>query len=295
MVWKIVRLLLLLELVYVIIFPFLVKIASSFMSSADIVDKTVRFLPKAPTLDNFKLVIERTDYFTSLWHTLLVSLMCGALSVFVAATVGYGLAKFRFRGRGILMFFVILGFLIPPETVLLPLFMKFRYFDIFGLIELMTGQAVNLLDSMVPLALLTVTGFGFRSGLYILLMRQFYKGLPEELSEAAYVDGCGTIRTFVRIILPLSLTMLTTVFLFSFAWQWTDTFYSGIFFKGFETLSNTIFTVSFMPVDGVMYGTRLSSILLNAATLLALLPLVVFYLFAQKRLVQGVERSGLVG
>lgn len=294
-IWKIVRFALLLELVYVIIFPFLVKIMSSFMSGADIVDRTVRYLPKSPTWDNFLTVINKTDYFTSLLHTFLMSLMCGVLSVIVASMVGYGLAKFRFRGRGILFGFVILGFLIPPQTILLPLFMRFRYFDVLGLAQLITGNPINLLDSPWPLALLTITGFGFRTGLYIFLMRQFYKGLPDELSEAAYVDGCGTIRTFLQIILPLSATMLTTVFLFSFAWQWTDTFYSGIFFNGYEVLSNTIFKVTFMPELNVMYGTRLSSILLNTATLLALLPLVIFYLFAQKKLVQGVERSGLVG
>lgn len=286
---------LLLELVFVIIFPFIVKILSSFMSKQDIVDRTVRFLPKNPTLDNFKLVIEKTSYYSSAFNTFIVAILCGVLSVIAAACIGYGLSKFDFKGKKVLIAFVIIGFLIPPQTILLPLFMRFRYFDVFGMFDLFGGNPMNLIDSLWPTTMLTITGFGFRGGLYILLMYQFYNGLPKELLEAAYVDGCGPYKTFVRIILPLSTTMLTTIVLFSFAWQWTDTFYSGIFFSSFKVLSNTIFSVAFMPESGIMYGTRSSSILLNSATLLALFPLIIFYLFAQRNLIEGVERSGIVG
>lgn len=286
---------LLLELVYVILFPFISIITSSFMSGADIVDRTVRLIPKAPTLENYKMAMERIGYQQSLVNTFLISALCGLLSIFVSSFVGYGLAKFNFKGKNILMFFALLGFLIPPQTLLLPLFMRFRYFDVFNIVGLISGSKINLMDTLWPLILLTITGFGFRSGLYIFIMRQFYTGIPNELSEAAEIDGAGTFRTYYRIMLPLSMNMLVTIFLFSFAWQWTDTFYSGIFFSKFKVLSNTIFQVVFMPEQGVMYGTRLSSILLNSATLLAIVPLFLFYIVAQKRLVEGVEHSGIVG
>ena len=130
-------------------------------------------------------------------------------------------------------------------------------------------------------------------------MRQFFKGVPDELEESAYVDGAGTLRTFFQIIIPLSVPMMITIFLFSFSWQWTDNFYTTAFFPSDEAMKLMPDIYSEVP-DSLTYigfaGKDLfDSAVRNTASLMIIAPLVVVYLFCQKYLVQGIERSGLVG
>ena len=128
-------------------------------------------------------------------------------------------------------------------------------------------------------------------------MRQFFRGVPDELEEAAYVDGSGVFKTFVRIIIPLSLPMMATVFLFAFSWQWTDNFYSTMFFtrSGSYLMPNILTIPSSLDVTGFQAANVYSSAILNTAALLIILPLLIVYVFGQKFLVQGIERSGIVG
>ena len=300
--WVILRYLLLTGLSFLILYPLLVKLSNSFMSQHDLIDGTVRFIPREPTLFNYDLVIKHTKYFEGLKNTFIISFLSGALQMLVCTLIGYGLARFNFRGRGIIFALVVFTILVPPQTYMISMYLKFRFFDLFGLFKAITGNPVKLLDTHWPLALLSLTGFGFKNGLYILIMRQYFKGIPAELEEAAYVDGSGLFRTFTTIIIPLSFSMMITVFLFAFSWQWTDTFYSSMFFSSVRVLSNSLL----LGFEGIMVegagtaiglknGQPLTETLKNTMSLLVIAPLVVMYLFAQRRLVEGIERSGIVG
>jgi len=241
-VWYLFRFLLLLGISYVILFPFFSKISSSFMSPEDFVDVTVRLIPKHPTLDTYKAIIVDNDYLLALLNTFVLSLVCALLQTFVCCIIGYGFAKFKFKGNSLLFLCVIFTMVVPHTTLQLSLFMKFRYFDILGIVNLLGGgliDAINLTDGTTsinfintnwPLYIMSVTGLAYKNGLYIFLLRQFYRGIPDELEESAYLDGSGVFRTFFSIIIPLSVTMLITVFMFSFCWQWTDNFYTNLFY-----------------------------------------------------------------
>jgi multiple sugar transport system permease protein len=129
-------------------------------------------------------------------------------------------------------------------------------------------------------------------------MRQFYQGVPDELEEAAYVDGAGVFKTFVRIILPMSIPMMVTIFMFSFAWQWSDTFYTNTFFPTTDKFVFLSRIVNKIPksLDTHYAGeVAFTTAINNTCGILILAPLVVFYLFGQKYLVQGIERSGITG
>ena len=143
--------------------------------------------------------------------------------------------------------------------------------------------------------ILSVTGLGFKNGLYIFIMRQFYKGIPEEIEEAAWIDGYGIIPTFFKVVMPMSVPMMITIFMFSFSWQWTDTFYSGMFYSELKVLANTVFSMTSTFHSGNFAGNYSTSSLLQTGVLIAILPLVVIYIFAQKKIIGGIERSGLVG
>ena len=299
-VYSLLKYLLLAGLSFIILYPLLLKLSTSFMTEEDMLDTLVVYIPRNFTLANYKKIAEYTNYFTGLANTFFISLFCGTVQMFICSYIGYGLARFKFRGRGLVMLLVFFTILAPPSTFQTSMYLKFRYYDFFGIVRLLTGNTANLMDSFWPLAILSFTGFAFKNGLFIFMMRQYFKNIPEELEEAAYVDGSGVIRTYFRIILPLSKAMLLTVFLFSFACQWTDTFYTRIFFSRIKTLSNSLLKgFEGMMIAGRTLGLKNGQPLTVAYTgtmcLMVIAPLIILYIFAQRSLTEGIERSGIVG
>ena len=310
-VWAIFRYVLLIGIAYVIIYPFIAKIAGSFMSKEDFMDITVKLIPRHPTLATYKAIITENKYFLALWNTTLLSFLCAVIQMVMTMVIGYGFAKFKFRGNTLLFYLVIFTMIVPHQTLKLAFFTKFRYFDFdaLGLINLFTGKqgivhllsgkpmGLNLINTYWPLGLLSFGGLAFKNGLYIFLMRQFFRGVPDELEEAAYVDGSGVFKTFVNIIVPLSVPMMITVFLFAFSWQWTDDFYSQMFFTRNTTylMPNVVSVPSSLGAEGFTAATVYTSAITNTCALMIIIPLVILYCFCQRYLVEGIERSGIVG
>ncbi len=307
-VWYLFRFVILLGVSYIVLYPFFAKIAASFMSPDDFIDVTVMLIPRYPSFDQYKAVFLENDYISAFFNTLTLSLLSAVLQTFVSCLVGYGLAKFKFKGNSLIMGAVILTMVIPHGTVYLSMFMEFRYFDIVklfgildpigysGLFDLIAGKSIQLTGTYWPLVVLSATGLAFKNGLYIFMMRQFFRGVPDELEESAYIDGSGTLRTFLQIIIPLSVPMMITIFLFSFSWQWTDDFYTNMFIATNKiTLMPDIVDIP-KSLETTYAGQSLYySAINNTCGIMIILPLVILYLFCQKYLVQGIERSGIVG
>lgn len=290
---------------YIIIYPFISKLASSIMCREDFVDATVMLISKNPTLATYKAIITDNRYFEAMFNTAILSASTALIQMFITCLIAYGFAKFNFRGNGLLFLLVILTMVVPHSTLRLAMYMKFRYFDIFGIINFLGGgvfesiqlwskTSLELTNTYVPFILLSFTGLAFKNGLYIFMLRQFYRGVPDELEESAYIDGAGTFRTFLQIILPLSIPMLVTVFMFAFSWQWTDSYYVNTFFttSGPYTMRNIIKVPSSLNVD-YAGGNMYSAAITNTCGILILAPLIFIYCFAQKSLVQGIEHSGI--
>ncbi len=319
-VWAIVRLILLIGIAFVVVYPFFVKISSSFMSASDFKDVTVKMIPKTPTLSTYSAIITENKYFKALVNTFLLSSLCAIVQMFVCAFVGYGFAKFKFKGSKILFLAVILSMVIPHDTLQLSLFMKFRYFDVYGIYGFFHAmfdgsmadsggifawvkgaiegykatESIQLNGTYWPFFILSITGLALKNGLYVFLMRQYFKGVPDELEEAAYIDGSGPMQTYIKIILPISVPMLITVFLFAFSWQWTDTFYSSLFLSA----KNNYMLSDIAKIPASLNSNAaagFTSAVYNACSLLIIAPLLVVYCFLQRYLVQGIERSGIVG
>lgn len=304
-VWYIFRILLLIGISYVILFPWFSKISSSFMSSSDFVDVTVKLIPRYPTLDTYKAIITENNYLQALLNTFILSALCAVVQTFICCLVGYGLAKYKFKGQKIVFGAVIFTMVVPHSTLQLSMFMHFRYFDVLGIfnflgggvfdnLRILDGTSINLLNSYWPLLILSVTALAFKNGLFIFLFRQFFKNVPDELEESAYVDGSGVFRTFLQIILPLSVPMLVTVFMFAFSWQWTDNFYTNLFFTNSgPTLMPDIVKVPASLSLTYAGSTMYNQAIINTCAILIVLPLVLIYAFAQKYIMQGIEHSGL--
>ena len=322
-IWFIFRLVLLIGISYIVLFPFFTKIAGSFMAPEDFVDVTVRLIPKNFTLDIYKAIWTELNYLEAFTNTLILSAVTALIQTFVCCLIAYGLAKFKFKGNKFVFMAVIFSLVVPHQTLQLSLFMNFRYFDILGIFQFLGGGGINLFGKTItneflsginlfegskvftsngivltntdwPLIILSLTGLAFKNGLYIFMLRQFFRGVPDELEESAYIDGSGIIRTFLTIILPLSIPMMITVFLFAFSWQWTDDFYTTLFYTtGKKLLMPKIIKVpSTLETDYAGQNLYYAAIR-NTCGIMIIAPLIVLYLFCQKYLVQGIERSGL--
>ena len=223
------------------------------------------------------------------------------MQIAICTLVGYGFARFQFPLKKLWFACVILVIIIPPQTVSTSLYLHFRYFDIAGILKLLTGEGINLRGSVVPYYLMSATCMGLKNGLYIYMIRQFFRNIPKELEEAAYVDGCGTLKTFVRIMLPDATPIITSCFLFSFVWQWTDGFYSKTFLGNINLLSMQLSRVAEQLNHYLIYVMRqpagatigYTNCIVATATLLVILPLLIIYLFAQKGFVESLSSSGL--
>lgn len=299
------RAVLIIGLSFVILYPIFLKISIAFKHRVDLYDPTVVLIPRNFTLENFKFVIETMNYFRTLLNTFLLSSGTMLLTTISCALAGYGFARFKFRGNNLLFALVILTILVPPQTVMVPTYLQYRNFDVFGIIGLFNGgEGINLLGTYWPFFISSITGMGLKAGLFIFIFRQFFKSFPDEIEEAALVDGAGVIKTFYKIMLPNAVPAIITVMLFSFVWQWNDSYFTTMFLESADVLSLKLQTV------GSNIAHRLStaagggvgavdpsyvSMLVNTAVLLAILPLIILYLFVQRHFVESVERTGIVG
>lgn len=277
--WKIVRAVILIGCCYTIIYPFLLKAIDSFKSFEDYLDPAVQYIPKYFTLEHIKNVLTQLMYKKSFPITFFYSVLIAVVQVLVCGLAGYGFGRYKFRGSKILFGLVLMELLVPPQTMMIPLFLRFRFF--YG--------GLNLIGTYAPNIVLAATGLGIRNGLYIFMFRQTFRNMPKELEEAALIDGCGAFKTFFKVMLPNSISMMVTVFLISFAWQWTDTTYTQRFQGKTALLANMI-----SAVDG---GEESVMVLQynNTAAVLCILPIMLVYLIGQKFFIQGVERSGITG
>lgn len=305
-VFKIFRTVLLLGISFVILFPFFSKISGSFMSQKDFVDVTVKLIPKYPTLDTYRAIIVDQKYFQALFNTFVLSGLCGIMQTFICTLIGYGFAKFKFKGSGFMFFLVLFTMVVPHSTLRYSMYVSFRYFDplylmtLLNKIGLIPKPYISLIGTYAPMSMLSLSGLAFKNGLYIFMMRQFFRGVPDELEESAYIDGYGPFKTFIKIIIPLSVPMMITVFLFAFSWQWTDNFYTQLFFPTSSLGNELILMPSIIAVPQSLNTAfeqkeLYESAIKNTGGLLVLAPLLIVYLFCQRYLIQGIERSGIVG
>ena len=181
---------------FTVLYPFLQQFFFSLMSVKDAFNPNIQYWPNHPTLVNYSAALELMKYGKSLLNTVLISLITSLVQLFSALMVGYGLARYEFKGRNFLFVTVVLIMVLPPDLLLLSRFFQFRFFDVFGLVEALTGSVPSLIDSYWPFVILGITCTGLKNGLYIFMMRQFFLGFPKSIEEAAFVDGAGPFSTF---------------------------------------------------------------------------------------------------
>ena len=281
---------------YVILSPVIGIIVNSVSSNKDAYNPMVFVLPQFPTLERYALAIERLNYFPTMFRDLLYTLTLTALQLLVCSMVGYGFARFDFPLKKLLFGCVVVMIVIPAHTIMLPLYMTFKSFDPFGIVSAIKGTP-GIMGTVVPMYIMTLLGCGVRSGLYIYIFNQFFRGLPKEIEEAALVDGCGVWYTYFRIMLINAMPAVITVAVFSIVWQFNDTFYAKLFLISEDVvISKKISSLQAViaNVDKIL-DTTIQELYLDAGIVLIILPILIIYLVLQKYFIEGVERSGIVG
>ncbi|HOJ92064.1 MAG TPA: carbohydrate ABC transporter permease [Dictyoglomaceae bacterium] len=295
---SILKILLFLGLSYVLIRPILFMLSTALKSREDLIDPTVVWIPKHLTFENFKLAFNSLNYFNAFKNSLLISIIPAIFNVISCSMIGYGLARFKFREKEFIFALILFTLIVPPQVLLIPLYVFYQRFDILGIISLIRGEPLNLLNTYYPIILPTILGGGLRSGLFIYIFRQFFRGMSQELEEAAYVDGASPFQTYVRIFIPNSIPAVVTVFLFSLVWHWNDVFEPSVYIGDFEKYTLSLNLANIKAI--ITGGTQIWDPLLilppqYAGAILVILPMLIFYLFTQRFFVESIERTGIIG
>lgn len=299
--WSFVRFTLILGLAFVILYPILQKISTAIKHKSDLYSPIVVWIPQNFSMDNFLQVIRIMDYWETLLNTFTLSSVTTILTAFSCALAGYGFARLKFKGSNILFAGVILTILVPPTTILIPMYMNLKDFTLLGIIPLFTGKPVNLLNSYWPFILTSLTANSLKAGLYIFIFNQFFRGVPKEVEEAAYIDGAGIGKTYFKIMLPNAIPAIITVILFSFVWQWNDSFYTTTYLTSSKVMATQLSSLPYNLAQQLQdeVASRADpfyqSMVQDTGILLAILPLIIIYLFVQRYFVESIERTGIVG
>lgn len=300
---SVLRWLLVFGLCFMIIQPLIIRFVNSLKPEIDLYDPTVKLVPRTVTLENYAIVLGLTDMPNSMLNTLWISFLTALCQVAATTLVAYGFARYDFPLKKFWFACVVATIVIPPQAISSSLYNYFARFDILGLFKLFTGSTRNLIGSPVPYILMCLTCMGLKDGLYIYMLRQYFRNVPKSLEEAAFVDGCGTLKTFVRIMLPDAMPIIVSCFLFAFVWQWTDVFYA----RNFLTSSYSIFANQISSIEtkfgrtlaGVAQGSASTTVaparsqqLISIGVLICSAPLIVLYLFAQRSFVESISMTG---
>jgi len=297
--YSLVRMILICGLCFIILYPLLIRIATSFMGYEDLLDPSVRWIPRNFTLQNYTIAYEGIYYIENLISSLTLALTVSILSLFSCIIVGYGFARFEFRGRSIWFALVIFTFIVPPQIILVPNYLNFRFFNLFGLLG---EEGFNLIGTYWPFILPAATASGLRNGLFVFIARQFFIGMPDSLEEAAYVDGAGPLKTFRTVMLPSAGPIIVIIFLFSFVWQYNDyimtsllTGRSGFLPFALQSLRGTVSTLYEAPIEDWVSEPEFASALENTGIILFLAPIIFIYLILQRYFIESIQRTGIVG
>lgn len=295
---------------FTIIYPVLSLVPTVFSQLDDLGNPNVIWIPLKSSLVSFKAAARYI--LPAGWKTLAKSVFYAggimAIQVFISAMVGYSIARVKSAAGKIALFLVILVFLVPRQSLLLAQFIFLKHFDFIGIMNLFTKAGeVDLINNPVVLVLLALTGFGVYQSLFIFIFSQFFKNIPKELEEAALIDGCGFYKTYFKIMIPNAVPAISTVSILAFVWNYGDTYYTN-YFNAKGSYMSTLLSSTFISAnkqnvlnaiqkwyDIPVINDMAFDAVKQAACLIFLIPLLIVFLIGERKLVENLESSGLVG
>lgn len=289
---------------YIILYPLLYMISSAIRTRDSFYDPSVIWITSDVTFENFTLAWKVMKYGSAIWNTILYEIVSAGIQIVSCSVVAYGLARFDFKEKRILTFFMFLLILVPSQMMMLPIFMNYSKLDFFGLLGLvdsLTGIDLrpNVLNSVTTFWLPALLGVGIRSGIIIYIYVQFFKGLPKELEEAAWIDGAGPLKTYIRIALPSSGVVITTITVFSLIWHWNDYQLASMYLYAEKwPLAVKLSEITSAEAIGTLRlagDDPLRIAIMMAGCFMFIIPILIVYLILQKKFVKSIDRVGITG
>lgn len=252
--------------------PFFVLVINTFKTTPEFV-RAPFALPKSLHLENFTIAINRMDFFNALKNTATVTVLTVLVNTLVATMTGYLFARKRWKVNKLIFGAFLVSMVAPFQVYMIPLVKIY-------------GGTLGLSNNLSLVAFIAV---GLNIPFAVFLYQGFVKGIPEELDEAARIDGCGFGATFFRIILPLLKPIMITVIVFVALGVWNDYLMSSLFLTRMETRTLAIATQTFLTNHTAEYAPMMAGLLLG------IIPVLVFYLFGQKFIIEGVVAGSVKG
>ncbi|GIP16480.1 transporter [Paenibacillus montaniterrae] len=284
----------LLSLAFIFLYPLLYMVSKSLMQTWDVADATVRWIPHELNFHNYRVAFTEMKYWQGFSNSMIISFGSALLQIVSCSMIGYGFARYRFPLYGVWFVLLIFTFLVPPQTIVVPLYMFF--------------SDLGWINTHLPFIVPAAFGHGLQGALFILIFIQFYRRMPAVLEEAARIDGAGAFRTYWQIMFPLGRPAMITVFLFSVVWHWNDNFQPSLYlrlppFYNLAQRMNGFYGKATMTAEQMSSSVSSGAIgmaptVLNqmmAGVVLSVIPILILYLFVQRYFVESVERAGIAG
>ena len=254
------------------IYPFLFMVSSSFKPSGDVLSTPLQLIPKNFTLRNFDTLFNNQyyDFFRWYWNTIVMTGLTLLLKLLVITITAYGFAKIKFPGRDAIFLVLLAALMIPSDIMIMPRYIIFKQ--------------LHILNTMWSLILPAAVDMYF-----VFLLRQAFVAVPEALSEAARIDGCGHVTIYRRIIFPLCMPQISTMLLFSFVWSWNDYMGPYLYISDINKQMISVGIKLFASGQAQDYGAQM------AGTTLVLVPVIFAFFLCQKYFVEGITSGAVKG
>lgn len=249
--------------------PFIVMLTTSLKTNSDAFTIPVKVLPREVIWDNYPAALTKIPYLQYMWNTIFITICSVIGQLLVTPMVAYSLAKINWKGVGIISALLMATMMIPYTVTMIPLYRIW--------------SSLGFTNTYVPLILSTFFGNSF----YIIIMRQFFTGLPNSLFEAAKIDGANEFQRYSLVALPLCKPALTTIGIYAFLAAWSDYLAPMIYINRASKLTLSLGLQSYLNEYSVDWT------LLMAAATVFVLPVVIFFLFFQRNFVEGISTTGM--
>lgn len=286
--------LLLITTAYVFLYPFIRMISYSLMSSPDIVNPDVNWIPTRLYFGNFEASMFVLKGWEATYNSMWFSTTLAVAQTFVSAMTGYAFARYNFTMKKTLFTLILISFIIPVPIILGPRYIMF--------VEATRLTGVQFVNTVYPQLLFAFLGQGVNSAILILIFYNFFRMIPNQLFEASRIDGANGWQQFWHITVKMSLSTIVVVFLFSFVWNWNEMYVTNMFAQQSIILMPrqlAIFDGLFRAPEtsgGNPAGTNLlSEAYKMSATFISMIPLFVIYGLAQRQFIEGIENTGITG
>ena len=272
---------------FVFLYPLLYMVITSLMTTEDLINPTIMWVPTKLALSNFEMVWDVLEYPSALVTSLIFASVCALLQTVSCALMGYALARFDVPLKKFWVAMLVILFVIPTDVLTIPRHILFSSYGLLG----------SPLAMVLPAAL----GQGIKSTIFILIFMNGFASVPKSFDEAAQLDGAGRLKVFAKIAIPMAIPVITLCVIFSVVWYWNDTAQTATLVgSDFGTLPLKLqsFDGAFKGAVNASFGddaNRLNECFQFAAILLTIIPLVIFYLAMQRHFVKGIESSGITG